>query len=192
MIIGISGKIGSGKDTLAQLLLKECEKYFHELKVEQKSYAYKLKYITSFLTGTTLEENFDREGKNKFLPEWGMTIGEIQQRLGTEGVRKGVHEEGWVLALFADYKPSEHLWIVSDVRFKNEAEAVKSRGGFLIRLEGDPVGARANSKRDHSHPSETDLDNYNGFDIIYDNSKGIKELERLASEIAKGIRLWYV
>jgi len=58
--------------------------------------------------------------------------------------------------------------IVADVRFKNEAYWVKAQDdGRLIRINSsepfEPTG------RDDSHPSETDLDDYQEWDEVIDN-----------------------
>jgi len=180
-ILGIHGKIGSGKDTLADYIISK------ESSFVKKSYAYKLKYITSFLTGVSLEDCFTQEGKNKYMPEWGMTVGEFQQKLGTEAIRDGLHEDGWTLALFAEYDADnyETNWIITDVRFPNEAEAILARGGKLLKLEGDPNHIRANSKRDMSHPSETSLDNWTKWDFTYTNDKSLEELYKFGDHLLK-------
>jgi hypothetical protein len=175
-IIGISGKIGSGKDTLADFIVKQ------ESRFEKKSYAYKLKKTGAYLTGTEESLWFTQEGKNIFLEEWGMTIGQFQQKLGTESIRNGLHQDAWIISLFADLKPGSK-WLIPDMRFPNEAEAVKKRGGILVRINGDPARVRANSTRDLSHPSETSLDTYEGWDYVYENNKSLAELEDFAKTI---------
>lgn len=180
MLIGISGKRGSGKDTLADLICQLVPEF------KKKSYAYKLKKITALLTGTTLEQNLSREGKSLYLKEWDMTLGRMQQVLGTEAIRNNLHSEAWVLALFADYKStpiesdksSEDFWVVSDVRFPNEAKAIKERGGWLIRIDGDPTNIRKtnNDNRDANHPSEIALDDYKDFDDCIINDGTIEDL----------------
>ena len=175
-IIGISGKIGSGKDTLADLLIK------HDPQFEKKSYAYKLKKTGAFLTGTDEKLWFTQEGKNTFLPKWDMTIGIFQQKLGTEAIRDGLHSKAWILSLFGDLK-SDSKWVITDMRFKNEAYAVKERGGFLIRIEGDPAKIRSNSTRNMTHPSETDLDDFNEWNSLYKNVGTLANLETYAKLI---------
>ena len=69
-------------------------------------------------------------------------------------------------------------WIITDCRFPNEAQAVKQRGGIVIRVNRGktpvPEGA-LKAMVDRSHPSETSLDNYE-FDHVIDNNGSIEEL----------------
>jgi len=95
-----------------------------------------------------------------------MTPRKMLQLLGTECGRQIIHPDIWVNSLFADCLPtkSDHApggfeypnWIITDVRFPNEAEAIKERHGLLVRLESN----RCNNN--DFHPSETALDNYGG------------------------------
>jgi hypothetical protein len=179
MIIGISGKIGSGKDTAAQIIMDLNPKF------EKKSFAFKLKQIVALLTGTTLEDNLTQEGKLKHIDEFNMNLGKIQQVIGTQALRDSFDIDVWIKSLFVDYKQSNGeypLWVISDVRFKNEANYIKKMGGILIRLEGDPSKVRENSNRDLNHLSETDLDNYDKFDYIYQNITSLEELKNFLLE----------
>lgn len=180
MIIGISGKIGSGKDTLANIIMTKYPLRVGE-GIVKKSYAEKLKYISAYLTGIEEELTQTQEGKNTYLKEWGMTVGEFLQKMGTEGMRQGVHPNGWVLSLYADYRVEDkRTWVITDVRFKNEAQAIRDRYGILIRIEGDPAKIRENSKRDLTHLSETDLDDWKDWDVIMDNKGSLEELRHQA------------
>jgi hypothetical protein len=186
MVIGISGKIGSGKDAFAELFIKHvAEEFGHQF--ENKKFAYNLKKIVSILAGVPLDDVFSREGKLKYLPEWGMTIGEMQQKLGTEAIRNNIHNDAWVLSLFGTYQEDKDFWIVTDVRFKNEAEIIKKKGGIVIRLNGDPNNSRVGDDRNMSHQSEIDLDDYEGFDYVYENIPPIENLQNFVKKIAKKV-----
>jgi hypothetical protein len=75
----------------------------------------------------------------------------------------------WIQSLFQHFDDKQK-WIVTDVRFKNEAEFIKKNGGVLIRVEGDPSGLRARMPLDkQQHISETDLDDYADFDLVIQN-----------------------
>jgi hypothetical protein len=68
-------------------------------------------------------------------------------------------------------------WIITDVRFKNEAEAIVRRGGVLIRVN------RPSDQTDN-HPSETDLDSYN-FGYVLNNTGSVEDLVYSACELLK-------
>lgn len=186
MVIGISGKIGSGKDAFAELFIKYMVEEHGQL-FENKKFAYNLKKIVSVLAGVPMVDVLSREGKIKYLPEWGMTIGEMQQKIGTEAIRNNIHNDAWVLSLFGTYKVDKDFWVVTDVRFKNEAEIIKKRGGIVIRLNGDPNNSRVGDDRNMSHQSEIDLDDYNGFDYVYDNVPPISNLKNFVKEVSKNL-----
>lgn len=73
-----------------------------------------------------------------------LTPRKLLQLLGTEAGRNIIHPNIWVNALFADYPKIVDMddkgldvyenWIITDVRFPNEAQAIKDRGGIVIRV----------------------------------------------------------
>ena len=201
MIIGINGKIGSGKDTVGKIIQylrchntgeitiqdvmsnPEHEWWLEEQsKFEIKKFAGKLKEVASLLTGIDIEDFEDQEFKKLYMsPEWGMTYREFLQKLGTEAMREGLHTNVWVNALFADYKPPKMSqynpsnWIITDMRFPNELEAVEERKGITIRVvrSGTAVG---------THPSETALDDAY-FDHVISNNGTIEDLVEKVRQI---------
>jgi hypothetical protein len=130
-----------------------------------------------------MEDAFLREGKINFLPEWNMTVGEMQQKLGTEAIRNNIHQDAWVLSLFGTYDENKY-WVITDVRFKNEAKIIKEKGGIIVRLNGDPMKSKTNDNRNMEHPSETELDDYDGFDYVFDNVSPIDNLRRFVKEVS--------
>jgi hypothetical protein len=194
-LIGINGYAGSGKDTVGIIIqYLNCkhvgntiiEDVINDYDVHQwwleedseweiKKYAGKLKDIASHLTGIAIEDFEDQEFKKKNLgPEWNvhgmpMTVREFLQKLGTDALRDGLHSNVWVNALMADYD-SESNWIITDVRFPNEAKAIKDKGGIIIRIDRPGISAI------NDHPSETALDNWN-FDYKIANVSDIISLK---------------
>lgn len=181
-IIGISGKIGSGKDTMAGFLKAKFEREGY--KVEIKKFADKLKQITAIIAGVELEECYTELGKNRYIPAFNMTLGQMQQRIGTEVMRDSFDQQVWCKSAFADYSANKNLiWIFTDVRFPNEYTCISDRMGFLIRINGDPAGVRKNSNRDMSHPSETSLDSHY-FPFIIENTSDAEWLKDEVEEFA--------
>ena len=116
---------------------------------EVKKFAGKLKTIASLLTGIDVKKFENQEFKKLYMGvDWDMTYREFLQKLGTEAMRDGLHTNVWVNALFADYthgfpsvvtgKYDETIpypnWIITDMRFPNEMEAVVERKGITIRV----------------------------------------------------------
>lgn len=176
MIIALSGKANSGKDTFAGYLS------YYIPSLQGKSFAGKLKQIAQILTGWV--DQYSREGKAHYLDGWEMTVGTLQQKLGTEAVRLGIRDDAWILALFADYTSNQD-WCITDCRFPNEAEAVRKRGGILVRINRD---ARDDCGRDMNHPSETSLDNWQDWDFVVDNNDSLDGLRAQAQLLSERIR----
>jgi len=231
MIIGISGKIGSGKDTVGSILANT-PTYLLSSDYQIKKFADKLKDIVCLLIGCTREQLEDREFKEKELGEewriwqisydterhifsdkkeaeemcdeiWDhtdfiesllLTPRKLLQLLGTECGREIIHPNIWVNALFADYNTPNTVevsyngvidesesyttgsrWIVTDVRFPNEAQAIKDRGGIVIRVDRPQYLDNGLVIRKDEHASETALDDYE-FDHVIDNNGSIDEL----------------
>lgn len=206
-LIGISGKIGTGKDTVALMIRAIDFAKKHPDRVERfwkcdieslilkmirgdagighadfeiKKYASKLKQIGGLILGVPPRSFEFREWKEAPLGGvWGdLTPRLLLQKLGTEGGRELIHENIWVNALFADLK-EDSKWIITDVRFPNEADEIKRRGGYLIRVERDVADSG-------NHPSETALDDYEGFDEVIFNESGLLQL----IEKVKMLEIW--
>lgn len=212
MIIGVNGYSGSGKDTLGAIIQyiysintgensieDVCKDYEeHEWWLEEQSgwevrkFAGKLKDIASHLTGIDIEDFEDQEFKKTNLGrEWWtvcdegyqpMTVREFLQKLGTDALRNGLHENVWVNALMADYDEEDSNWIVTDTRFANEAMAIKEKGGIIIRIDRPGVTPI------NDHPSETGLDNWN-FDYKIQNIDDIFALKQTVQQILKHAKL---
>ena len=206
MVVGISGKMGSGKDLVYDML---CE--LSDVDFENKKFAYPIKWIVSVLIGCDISQLEDREFKNKELgEEWTkyriitkglpnyyvstlqeaedntrhsnqryvkvvMTPRLLLQLLGTEAGREIIHPNIWVNALFADYSEDSN-WIITDVRFPNEAKAIKDKGGILIRINRPQYLDNGLVIRKNEHLSETSLDDYDEFDHVIENDGTVQDL----------------
>ena len=160
---------------------------------EIKKWAGKLKTIASLLTGIPVEKFEDQEFKKTNLgSEWNcnppgkiglihrqpMTVRDFLQKLGTDGLRDGLHPNTWVNALMADYEGLYDIdtdrttypnWVITDTRFPNEAQAIKDAGGIVIRVDRPGVSAI------NAHPSETALDKWD-FDHRIMNGSDLTSL----------------
>ena len=192
MIIGINGYSGSGKDTIGTIIQELGPNQNWEI----KKFAGKLKQIAEMLTGIDISMFEDQDFKKTNLPdEWRvhgmpMTYREFLQKLGTDAMREGLHDDVWVNALMADYKPPKmdqynpSNWVITDVRFPNEARAIKKKEGMIIRVE------RPGVKPINNHPSEIGLDHWK-FDYKIGNASDLIALKASVEIILKENDLIY-
>jgi hypothetical protein len=197
---------------------------------EIHKFAGALKQIASILTGidvkkfedqdfkhTELEREWDKYiydhfQKDKLLRIETMTVRSFLQKLGTDAIRNGLHENCWINAAFSEFISNDKYeleegtasdggyynkriltaqqsrWIFSDMRFENEFDAIKSRGGLTIRVNRTAINPSfVDVMRPYSnhvnygipmpelHPSETSLDNHS-FDETIINDGTIEDL----------------
>ena len=138
MIIGITGLIGSGKDTIASHLV---EKYNYE----RYSWAIPLKDITAqlfgwdrdMLEGTTQSQRLEREiadewWSSKLNKNWSPRY--ALQFIGTEVMRNALHPDIWILAGMKRIAGKTNV-VIPDTRFPNEIKAIKEMGGVIWNVQ---------------------------------------------------------
>ncbi len=179
-ILCINGLLGSGKNELASIIKNEFPQYRFQI----HAFADKLKHITSEITGSPLDDFYTQEGKNIYLEDFNATNGEMLQKVGT--ALKVVDENIWVKHLMKKYD-SDKNWIICDLRYYNELEACREKGGILVNIQGDPRGTRAKSKRDLNHSSETELSTFTEWDYVIDNNGSLDDLRNSAIDMIADI-----
>ena len=139
MIIGVLGLIGSGKGTVGDILVEShgfvSESFAKPLK---DAAAVIFNWPRNLLEGNTTE---GRAWREKVDPFWSVVLKKPNftprlalQWMGTESGRNVFGEELWTSALFNRVDPSKD-YIITDVRFVNEADSIRQNGGKLILVE---------------------------------------------------------
>lgn len=153
MIIALTGKARSGKDTAAEVLVRTHDFY-------STAFAGPLKDACIFKFGLSHDDVHTQEGKDRFVPEWGMTVGEILQKEGTEATKPFWGEDIWIkrwrMELAAHHERGHRRIVVTDCRFDNEAETVRDLGGHVFQIVR-PGAEKEIGGRDPNHPSEAGI-----------------------------------
>ena len=136
MLVGLCGLAGSGKDTVAEILSRQND--FVTI-----SFAGPIYKAISDITGLTPRELKDRDIKEQPIPWLGKSPRVLLQTLGTEWGREMVSDDIWIkiaLRRAAQYEGSRWGVVITDVRFDNEAEAIRAAGGQVWRVERPGAG----------------------------------------------------
>jgi hypothetical protein len=160
VIIGLAGLKRSGKNTAAEHL---CRRYM----MVERSFADPMRQFVMGLLGMSPAE-LDLK-KEVVIPWLGVTPRHMLQTLGTEWGREMVHSELWVRSVLRNMAPGVD-YVISDVRFPNEAEAIHQQGGKVIRLVGrGATGDGHTSERPlASHLIDFEISNAGTLNELYD------------------------
>lgn len=149
MIIGLCGAAGCGKNTVAGILKEVCG-------AESYGFADPLYAAVSAITGLPISELQDRRRKEIDLGWLPASPRRLLQTIGTEWGRDTIHPEIWIMATMRRIDASENPWsAITDVRFDNEAEAIRRRGGVVWRIVRPGAGLGG---AEGSHSSEQGVD----------------------------------
>ena len=185
MIIGISGKAGCGKTTLAELLVAAIGENWQRMALGDA-----VKREAAEVFGFLLALAYSGEGKDTIVPVSHvvsgvetMTVRQILQYWGTD-VRRAQDQGYWVKDLAAAIPDGKNV-IVDDIRFASEVYFIHSLGGLVIRI--NPYHGYQPPELGGDHVSETELDDFQDFDLTY--SPPLGGLPRLAEKIATRLDL---
>jgi hypothetical protein len=177
MIIGITGRAGSGKSTVGDILVKEHGFVCVNL-------ADPLKRICRDVFGFTYEQLWGPSSARNTPDErypypWFLTPRHALQQLGTEWGRR-CYENVWIdyalrvaheiLEEGREYYPTRGTTVeladtrasgvvIADVRFPNEAAAIRAKGGVLWRTHfGEGLSGGAGHHASERHVDELEVD----------------------------------
>ena len=171
-IIGLHGLAGSGKDTVADYIVK---KYNYK----KTSFATPLKIIVSLISGWNydfVDGKEDRQLRETLEHyKYNMTCRQMMQYIGTDLFRKQFNENIWI-NITKNYidNHSENI-IVTDCRFENEINLIKKMGGKIIIIK------RNNINSVNKHESEKNIEIDDAY--IIENNGTLEELYMNIDEI---------
>lgn len=167
-LIAFIGLRRSGKDSAAHALAAhgwEVIKFADGLKTMLRAY-----FLYMGLSEDTIQRMIEGDLKERACrelvqhsPRWAM------QSLGTEWGRTLINENIWVNAAMAHARRFDHPVVISDCRFPNEAKAVKTEGGIIIRIvrDGLEIDSHPSEQLIASIPEDFQIDNNGTLDDLH-------------------------
>jgi len=165
-LIGLTGLARAGKDSVADLL--QAKHGFVKY-----AFAKPLKDGVKVMFGLT-DDHVYGHLKEVIHPLYGVSPRQMMQWAGTEFGRSLVNPNCWIIRAGQAYDILEHDaygMVISDVRFENEADFIRQRGGMIVHISRKAADA---IKMDHA--SEGGVVPMTG-DWFIDNNGSIDELE---------------
>jgi len=148
MLIGVAGPARSGKDTIGAYLVAEYG-------FTRVSFADPIKNMVATLLNVSVEWINNETNKEELIPGVGYSPRHLLQTIGTEWARNTLDESFWIrvaerqIDRFA--KENFKGVVITDCRFPNEAEMIRTRQGMIWHVE------RPGYPTVQNHASETGI-----------------------------------
>lgn len=179
LLIGLAGPARSGKSTAAEHLVGT---YLLE------HYAFADPLRDGLMAIFNLDPtDFEGDRKEQPLAWLDRSPRQLMQSMGTEWARNTVHPDVWVklaeqnLDYMTNALGAVIGFVVSDVRFENEAHLIRRRGGTVIHI------GRNDAKPVNAHISEAGV-TVRQDDLILRNNGTVDEFLRSLDEVFLTIR----
>lgn len=220
VIIGVSGKLGTGKDTFSNYMVDDIKRknnddlkynitnklsfgklidYSGQIFYKKIAFADPIKQMAKIAFPMLVDDDLWGPSKNrlKVLPDYKnpktgemLSVRDILQFIGQWG--RETNPDCWVnagLGMTDEYirknkevtKGKKICFIFTDVRFKNEKNAIEKMGGHVIRI------LNSNTEHTSTDISEIDLDDVplTSFSAVVNNDKDLKHLECEAQRVIR-------
>lgn len=164
LVIGLTGKAGCGKDTLAALF----KRYHSDQNVRLMAFASALKRRAGVVFDEPMSAFYDTKDA---MSKWGMTYRALLQKFGTEFAREMIDKDFWVKTLDYEYNSvcsNADVVVITDVRFDNEAEWVLAQGGFIVEIHRGQASDLTEQEMEHA--SEAGVGSTMIGGVIWNNS----------------------
>lgn len=174
-LIGLAGAAGAGKDEVGQALVAKGWK--------RRAFADKVRdFLYAMNPPVPHEEGVEAYSLAVEVDMFGWDevkkypgVRELLQRCGTEAGRHILGPDVWVSALFQDEAGWDAPVVITDVRFPNEAQAIKDRGGLVVEVRRPKQILISGT----DHISENALKDWD-FDVVVLNTGTVEDLHKSA------------
>ncbi len=186
MIIGITGKMGSGKSTIGDYIQKCGGGYFIY------NVADPIKKIAEIFGFSKESLYTTQEAKLEIHENWGVSAREFLQKFGTEVAREisriiplKIRRGLWIDIFINNYDKNKN-YIIPDVRFLSEEKMIRDLGGIIIRTKR---ASNENKTLFASHVSEKEMESIEADYEIDNDALSLSEAQGVVLNILDKIKV---
>ena len=178
LLIGLAGRARPGKTTAANHLANTYDLVTYALADPLREGLMNIFNLSPC--------DFDDERKELMIDWLGRSPRELMQSMGTDWGRHQVHPELWLLLaeknleFLGQTNDNARGFVISDLRFENEADFVRKRGGMVIHV------LRPDAMEVNPHTSEAGI-SIQDNDLVLHNDGAIEDLFGQLDEIFEAL-----
>lgn len=178
LLIGLAGRARTGKTTAANHLANTYDLVTYALADPLREGLMNIFNLSPC--------DFDDERKELTIDWLGRSPRELMQSMGTDWGRHQVHPELWLLLaeknleFLGQTNDNARGFVISDLRFENEADFVRKRGGMVIHV------LRPDATEVNPHASEAGI-SIQDNDLVLHNDGAIEDLFGQLDEIFEAL-----
>jgi hypothetical protein len=170
-LIGVHGPLNGGKDTAANIIQDLLPNRYNRY-----AFARPIKEACQVLFGFKPEQLEDRVLKETVDPYWGFTPRRTMQLLGTEFARNMLRDDVWIKRAERECLSNAAAGrgtIITDVRFPNEAEWIRSRDDAVI-IHLEVPGLEKDDRYKHASEAGIPFDPARDLKVVNDKALGLQ------------------
>ena len=182
-IIAFGYKKGVGKNTAGKFLNTFLRLEKPQFKIKHISFAAKLKDIAYQLYGWAglkrgVYYESHRDEKEIIIPKLGFSPRDIWIWIGNS--MREIYANTWIDFVLHNIRTD--ILIITDLRFRNEADAIQKAGGFIVKIDRPNI-------LQGMDPAEVDLDFWplHKWNYVINNTGTLQDLNRIIEKIAKDL-----
>lgn len=168
-VIGIAGKARTGKDTAADFIVAERGGYRYSLADPIRA------MIRAGFNINAADEYWRRHKEEPIAALGGVSLRQLMQTLGTDWGREMIGRDVWLVLATSRLIQQGSGMVIPDVRFDDEAEWIRGRGGVVLHLR------RRNAQEVSEHISEAGVTVKPG-EFVINNDGSMVDLQNSISD----------
>ncbi len=180
LIVGLGHQSGVGKNTVAHIISQQMPILAGKVRLAQAAFAAGVKKTAHQLFspyGLRDGHHYELHREDRLVPLPVINKTPIELWVGVGDSMRTLAKNVWIEQAFREVEPC-HIGLITDLRYRNEADAIRARCGIVVKVE-NPRVTPLNTPADH------DMDEFNDWDFTVVNDGTIEQLRFKVSALTE-------